>query len=53
MALILFALGLIEQDSHAMAAGWVATVATIWALAFVADTAWAAATRWLPAWLGL
>lgn len=53
MALILFALGLIEQDGLAMAAGWIAAAATVLVLAFVADRAFVAVTRWIPDWLGL
>jgi hypothetical protein len=53
LALICFALGLIEQDSLAMAAGWIAAAATMTVLGFVADTAWAAAAALIPDWLGL
>lgn len=52
VALICFALGLIEQDELAMAAGWIAAAATATILIFIADHAWAAA-KLIPDWLGL
>jgi hypothetical protein len=47
IALICFALGLIEQDSLAMAAGWIAAAATAVVLFFLADAAWVAVTKLL------
>lgn len=50
MALSAFALGLIEQDAHAMAAGWLLTLATAAILAAVGGLAIAAAFAFL-AWI--